>query len=66
MNWYFIEIAAIYLEGTYKDGAMILSNATNKITCSLLEDKRVRQHWETTKDKGKTWSTAFDGYYLRK
>ena len=58
--------AAIYLEGAYKDGAMILSDAINRVTWSLLEDQRVRQHWETTNDKGKTWSTAFDGYYLKK
>jgi tetratricopeptide (TPR) repeat protein len=58
--------AAIYLEGTTKEGAMILTDATNRVTWSLLEDKRVRQHWETTSDEGKTWSTSFDGYYLKK
>jgi hypothetical protein len=31
-----------------------------------LPDGRVRQHWETSKDGGATWTTAFDGYYRRR
>ena len=25
----------------------------------------LRQHWQTSTDKGKTWNTVFDGYYSR-
>jgi hypothetical protein len=25
----------------------------------------LRQHWQTSTDGGKTWSTVFDGYYSK-
>ncbi len=53
----------LYLEGSFSDGTMVLSDAGNRVSWSLLPDKRVRQHWESTTDGGKTWTTAFDGYY---
>jgi hypothetical protein len=63
------------LEGEFKNGNMILSSAPtkdakgkfyiNRITWSPLKDGRVRQHWELTYDEGKTWKTAFDGYYQK-
>lgn len=34
-------------------------------TWSLLEDGRVRQFFEQSNDDGMTWSTWFDGYYVR-
>ena len=30
------------------------------------EDGTVRQHWEVSKDRGKSWATAFDGHYKKK
>ena len=33
---------------------------------TLLEDGRVRQHFEQSTDKGVTWTTWFDGYYAKK
>ena len=29
-------------------------------------DGTVRQHWEQSKDGGKSWTTAFDGLYKKK
>jgi hypothetical protein len=30
-----------------------------------LPDGHVRQHWETSNDAGKTWTTAFDDFYSK-
>ena len=35
----------------------------NRIAWSHEPEGRVRQHWETSADDGKTWVTAFDGMY---
>jgi len=61
------------LKGAFNGTSMQLSGPQvtgsetiiNKITWTPLEDGRVRQHWEVSKDEGKSWSTAFDGYYQR-
>lgn len=37
----------------------------NRITWTPEGSNRVRQHWETSTDLGKTWTTAFDGRYHR-
>ncbi len=37
-----------------------------RITWTPLDDGRVRQHWESTTDGGKSWTTAFDGIYTRR
>ncbi len=66
----------LVIEGGLVDGKMILAGETvdpekpggkvdNRITWQPLPDGRVRQLWETTTDKGKTWTTAFDGYYAK-
>jgi tetratricopeptide (TPR) repeat protein len=65
-TWIDNQGAALYLEGGVVDGDMVLSDGTNRITWSEQPDGRVRQHWETTPDEGRTWTTAFDGYYARK
>ncbi len=36
----------------------------NRITWTLNENGSVRQHWETSSDQ-KTWTTAFDGLYVK-
>ena len=65
----------LHLIGELKDGAMVLegespgpNNTTvrNRVTWSKLPDRRVRQHWQTSADAGRTWSTSFDGYYTRR
>ena len=62
------------LVGGLVDGRMVLEGETpaggagappvkNRITWSPEPEGRVRQHWETSPDGGKTWATAFDGMY---
>jgi hypothetical protein len=62
------------LVGGLVDGRMVLEGETpaneagappvkNRITRSPETDGRVRQHWETSADGGKTYTTAFDGMY---
>lgn len=68
---------ALYIEGGLNDdGAMVLSNADlpiskinaaiSRVTWTPLETGAIRQHWESSTDDGKTWSTVFDGTYTRK
>jgi len=64
----------LQLNGGLEEGGMVLTGKTrnkqewilNRITWTPLTDGRVRQHWELSKDEGKTWSDAFDGYYERR
>ncbi len=46
-----------------RDGEPVLQ----RITWSRVDGDpdRVRQHWEQSSDGGETWTTAFDGLYLR-
>lgn len=51
------------------EGDMLAANGTAlllKGTWTLLEDGRVRQHFEQSTDDGASWSTWFDGYYARR
>ncbi|HEX8650945.1 MAG TPA: tetratricopeptide repeat protein [Pyrinomonadaceae bacterium] len=61
--------------GEYKDGELrytgeSLDQKGNRIIHHLtffnLAPDRVRQLWEQSTDGGKTWTTAFDGLYVRK
>ncbi len=64
------------LDGGFVDGSMILRGETpatdsaggvslHRISWAPQQDGRVRQHWQTSTDGGKTWSTAFDGMYTK-
>lgn len=61
------------LSGKFIDGKMVMAGKTqtaqgiqlNKITWQTLADGRVNQHWQTSRDNGKTWQTAFNGYYQK-
>lgn len=63
------------LAGGLVDGKMVLASAgralrdgrtlTNRITWTPNADGSVRQHWEQSFDGGKTWTTAFDGHYVK-
>jgi dihydroorotase/N-acyl-D-amino-acid deacylase len=66
----------LLLEGGFDAGSMSLQGETydtagvatlNRITWSRVggDPDRVRQHWELSSDGGATWSTAFDGLYVR-
>ena len=54
------------LQGTTPDSAAQDGQAIQRITWSPLDSGDVRQHWEASKDGGATWTTAFDGRYVRK
>jgi hypothetical protein len=58
----------LLLDGGLQDGAMVLegidADARQRITWTVQGDG-VRQHWETSKDDGESWETAFDGRYRR-
>ena len=65
----------LVIEGALRSGAMVLSDATlpgkrdakqvNEITWTPNADGSVRQHWRVSADGGKTWTTSFDGKYVR-
>ncbi|MBL8519216.1 MAG: hypothetical protein JNK75_00965 [Betaproteobacteria bacterium] len=65
----------LMLEGAFENGVMTLSdkdlpgkkdvNTINEISWTPNGDGSVRQHWRVTKDGGKTWTTSFDGKYVR-
>jgi hypothetical protein len=59
----------LVLEGHWANGRMVLASSEHpiqRITWAPHSDGTVRQLWETSKDGGKTWSTAFDGKYVRR
>src|SRR5262245_50795540 len=66
----------LMIEGAFRDGVMTLSDATlpgkkdpkrmNEITWTPNADGTVRQHWRVSTDGGATWTTAFDGKYVKK
>ena len=60
--------SVLLLDGGVHDGAMVLegidADTRQRITWSVEADG-VRQHWESSKDDGETWTTAFDGRYRR-
>lgn len=69
-TWIDNQGGALYLEGGFVGGAMVLSmeagpQAAQRIRWTMLPDGRVRQHWEATSDGGQNWSTVYDGYYTR-
>ncbi len=65
----------LLLEGNFRDGAMTMSDRNtpgkkdplqvNEITWTPNSDGSVRQHWRVSKDGGKTWTTSFDGKYVK-
>jgi hypothetical protein len=64
----------LHLRGGLKDGSMVLEQAGpgpnggtlhQRVTWTPKPDGRVRQHWETSTDGGRTWATSFDGWYAR-
>lgn len=63
------------LTGTYKDGEMRFESdaktaggkaVRTTLTFTKLPNDRVHQVWKQTTDGGKTWTTMFDGLYIRK
>jgi hypothetical protein len=64
----------LFIEGTYTNNKLIMENqdknadgttTNNRITWFKNQDGTVRQYWEQSADKGKTWTVAFDGLYKK-
>ncbi len=64
----------LFIEGAYKENKLTMENedknadgttTNNRITWSKNQDGSVRQFWEQSNDKGKTWIVAFDGLYRK-
>jgi hypothetical protein len=64
----------LHLTGGYADGKVVLQGESrdgegaavlNRITWHDNGDGTVRQHWETSRADGDSWSTAFDGLYSK-
>jgi hypothetical protein len=64
------------LDGGLEGGKMVLggevaslqrsgTTALHRITWEPLEDGRVRQHWQASRDGGESWTTLFEGFYSR-
>ena len=73
-TWIDAQGGALYLDGQFSDGKMVLQGKTpdkkggftlQKISWTLLPDKRVTQYWQTSSDDGKTWTDAFLGFYSK-
>ena len=73
-TWIDFQGNPLYGDGGMVDSSMVLSGQgrdsqgkpiTNRITWTPNEDGSVRQHWETSQDKGETWTTVFDGLYKK-
>jgi hypothetical protein len=67
--------SVLLLDGSFKDGRMILSGSTpsgaggtthDRITWERIDAGRVRQLWEQSSDGGATWAVVFDGLYTRR
>ncbi|MGB5484314.1 hypothetical protein [Parasphingorhabdus sp.] len=75
-TWMGLDGAALFIEGGLNDhGEMVLSNRNtpyyqegtviNRVTWTPNTDGSVRQHWQASSDDGSSWSTVFDGLYVR-
>jgi len=67
--------SVLEISGGIVEGKMVLTGTTlnqtggevqQRITWTPNEDGSVRQHWEQSTDGGATWTTAFDGHYVKK
>ena len=74
-TWVDNQGSLLLLEGTFADGRMILEGETvdtagqkqrQRITWEETSPGHVRQLWESSSDGGATWTTAFDGRYVKR
>jgi hypothetical protein len=62
----------LHLKGNLKNGKMemsdrfLQSDTINVITWTPMQDGSVSQEWVQTTDRGKNWTTVFDGLYRRR
>lgn len=72
-TWIDVAGEPLYLEGRFENGTMRLEGTRpakegrgtvlHRIEWTAQPDGRVRQHWQSSSDGGRTWSEVFDGYY---
>lgn len=55
----------LYLNGSFVDGRMVLSDGVNEISWTPMADGRVRQLWRDLKEPDEAKQTVFDGYYKK-
>jgi hypothetical protein len=74
-TWVDNQGSLLLLEGTFANGRMILEGETvdtagqkqrQRITWEETSPGHVRQLWESSTDGGATWTTAFDGRYVKR
>jgi hypothetical protein len=67
-SWYDNSGSRLDLTGSLVDGKMVLmsGDGSQRIIWTPNSDGTVRQLWESSKDHGKTWSSAFDGKYVKR
>jgi len=70
-TWIDNQGGGLVLEGGLQGSDMVLQSTDDggqvqRITWTPLADGRVRQHWQSSADGGRTWTTAFDGFYSRR
>jgi hypothetical protein len=76
-NWVGADGSVIDIRGSLQDGGSMLLVGTLRYATQTdstafrgrwtpLDDGRVRQHFEESKDGGETWSVWFTGYYSRR
>ncbi len=76
-TWMGMDGTALFIEGGLDDqGQMVLSNANtpyyadgapiNRVTWTPNADGSVRQHWQSSQDGGASWTTVFDGLYVKR
>lgn len=75
-HWVDNQGGSLQLAGALDGNSMVLTGTApqagrpgalvqHRITWTPLADGAVRQWWQSSPDSGKTWSTAFDGRYVR-
>lgn len=73
-TWVDTQGQVLVLDGGLRAGSMVLSGrrpgrngavVVDRITWTPQPDKRVRQHWQMSRDGGTTWRDVFDGYYTK-
>ncbi len=67
----------LQLDGEFRDGVMVLigrrpsvrdrgSAVVHRIAWTVTSPDHVLQRWEVSKNEGRTWSTFFEGTYVRR
>lgn len=72
-HWMGGQGGSLFLTGGLYQGDMRLEGKRNgpngpildRVTWIRMDGGKVRQHWESSNDEGKTWTTAFDGIYAK-